>query len=60
MLGIATKVSEGTTALTLKLVVAVAAVYPPEAAWLAWRVTVPAPVSVIVLPEMVAGPLDTE
>jgi hypothetical protein len=32
----------------------------PLATWLAPRTTVPAPVSVTILPEIVAGPLVTE
>jgi len=46
--------------LTVKLVVAVVAVLPLAAAWLASRVTVPGPVNVTRFPEIVAGPLTTE
>src|ERR1700723_3864501 len=44
---------------TMKLVVAVAAVKFPLAAWLAVRTTDPVPVSVTMLPAIVAGPLMT-
>ena len=48
----------GTTAgATVKVTVTVAAAYCPLAAWLALSTTVPAPVSVTILPAMVAGPL---
>jgi hypothetical protein len=43
----------------VKLVVVVAAAKLPLAIWLALRITVPAPVSVTVVPEMIAGPLTT-
>jgi hypothetical protein len=58
--GIAAKARVGVPAVTLKLVVAVAAAKVPAAAWLASRTTVPTPVSVTVLPETLAGPLVTE
>jgi len=57
---IAAKLSVGTSAATVKLVVVVAAAKFPLAAWLALSTTVPAPVSVTVLPMIVAGPLTTE
>jgi len=54
------KLSVGTSVPTVKLVVAVAAAKFPLAAWLALNTTVPAPVSVTMLPTIVAGPLTTE
>jgi len=54
------KLSVGTSAPTVKLVVAVAAAKFPLAAWLALNTTVPAPVRVTMLPTIVAGPLMTE
>ena len=51
--------SVGTPAATVKLVVAVAALYPVIAGWLALNTTVPTPVSVTTSPEIVAGPLVT-
>ena len=56
----AVKLRLGAAPVMRKLVVAVVAVYPPAAAWLACKVTVPAPVNVTMLPEIVAGPLMTE
>ena len=58
--GMAVKVNVGVAGLTVKLVEAVAEVKLAVAAWLAPSTTVPAPVSVTVLPTMVAGPLVTE
>jgi uncharacterized membrane protein len=59
-LAIAAKLRAGVAGLTLKLVVTVAALYEPEATWLACSVTTPAPVRVTVLPAILAGPLTTE
>ena len=53
-------VMDGACPATVKVAVCVPAVYPPAAAWLACNATVPAPVSVTVEPEAVAGPETTE
>ena len=58
--GIVAKVRVGTSGATVKLVVVVAAAKFPLAAWLALSTTVPVPVSVTMLPTIVAGPLTTE
>jgi sulfopyruvate decarboxylase TPP-binding subunit len=55
-LGIGAKVRAGVAGSTMKLAVATCGVSPVLAAWVALRLTVTVPVSVTMLPEIVAGP----
>ncbi len=50
----------GVVPRTVKVVVAEPAAKFPEATWFAVTLTCPLPVSVSVVPEIVAGPLATE